>query len=364
LILWQLFELFFHQTRRFCQNIAPLPVIRYDSNSVKGAVLNQPDHLPQFPIYRVRFRFKTRTFGTLPKQCGSIIRGTLGKAMRDKSCIHPHWDCRDCECTGQCDYFAFWSPENRAQTQYFQNYTKYPRTYVVEPPLHYNRLEPGDTFEFNLVLMGDAISALPAWISAARLAGEYGFGRNRIKMSLQEISEANLFRDPGQPAVDIRTSHHFLRPPEPIYLNELLSVFFPDEPISFVKLTFLTPTRLLQRDAPADELRFYLVIQAILRRLSMLTELLDPTVSWYPDFSLYGALSDRILIYQDESRWSERHRYSGSQRQEHSIGGFEGFVVYTGPDLHVFMPLLYLACMVHIGKGAVFGNGRVELEYI
>jgi hypothetical protein len=331
---------------------------------VKGVVLKHEDRLPQFPIYRIRFRYKTSSFGSLPKHCGSIIRGVLGKAMHQNACIKHGWNCLDCPFQKQCVYFAFFGPENRAPSQFFENYTKYPRTYVIEPPLHFCRLEPGDAFEFNLVLMGAAISSLSSWVTAARIAGEYGFGRQRILMELKEISEANVFSEPGTSAIEIRGNHQFLSPPVPVYLNDLLTRFFPDEPVSFIKLQFLTPTRILQRDAPADEPRFYLVIQAILRRLSMLTELLDPNVNWYPDFSLYGKLSDRVVMYENACRWLERTRYSSAQQTEHSIGGFEGHVVYTGPDLNLFMPLLYLACMVHIGKGVVFGNGRVSLEYL
>lgn len=320
--------------------------------------------LPDFPVYRLRLRYQAGQFGVLPRDCGAILRGTLGRAMHDVYCVKRDEDCSECACRRQCPYARFFSPSNRAQNPYYEQYDKYPRSYIVEPPLHHSRLEPGDGFEFNLLLMGDSADDIRAWVSAARRAGELGFGRERTGMELREITDANLFGEPGKPIILIRNHQAIIQPPDPIRFNDLLDVFLPNEPLSFLKVTFLTPARFLQDHQPVRSLRFYLLVQSILRRLSMLSELFEPDAPWRPDFHLYGKLADRVITYHDGTEWRERHRWSGRQKREHDIGGLTGQIIYAGPEIHLFLPIFYFACIVHVGKGTVFGNGRMEIEFV
>lgn len=44
----------------------------------------------------------------------------------------------------------------------------------------------------------------------------------------------------------------------------------------------------------------------------------------------------------------------------HDMGGFVGAVTYEG-DLQEFMPLVILGQYTHVGKYAVWGNGRYEV---
>ncbi|MBN1296257.1 hypothetical protein JXA80_05720, partial [bacterium] len=143
--------------------------------------------LPGFPVIRLRFRYQAQVPGHLPWQCGAIIRGTLGRAMREVYCVVRDGECGYCGCREQCPYAMFWSEENRIPGGFFDRYRAYPRSYIIEPPLTGLRLEPGDAFEFNLILMGHGVNSVRAWVAAARRAGELGFGRDRIGMALREV---------------------------------------------------------------------------------------------------------------------------------------------------------------------------------
>jgi len=61
-----------------------------------------------------------------------------------------------------------------------------------------------------------------------------------------------------------------------------------------------------------------------------------------------------------EVRWVDWERFSTRQQREMNLGGIVGTVTYAG-EVAPFMPLLRLGELVHVGKAAVFGNGRYEI---
>lgn len=58
--------------------------------------------------------------------------------------------------------------------------------------------------------------------------------------------------------------------------------------------------------------------------------------------------------------WRDWQRYSNRQRTKMSLGGFVGDLELEG-DLAPFAPLLRSAEILHVGKGATFGLGKMEI---
>jgi hypothetical protein len=59
-------------------------------------------------------------------------------------------------------------------------------------------------------------------------------------------------------------------------------------------------------------------------------------------------------------RWVDWERYSACQDGRMKLGGFVGTATFEG-ELDVFMPLLRLGEVVHVGKGTAFGLGKYRL---
>ncbi|MCB1036939.1 MAG: CRISPR system precrRNA processing endoribonuclease RAMP protein Cas6, partial [Acidobacteria bacterium] len=56
------------------------------------------------------------------------------------------------------------------------------------------------------------------------------------------------------------------------------------------------------------------------------------------------------------------HRFSNRQQQRHRLQGLLGQITLAG-DLEPFLPLLQSAEILHVGKNATMGLGRVEVGW-
>ncbi len=103
-----------------------------------------------------------------------------------------------------------------------------------------------------------------------------------------------------------------------------------------------------------------MLIRNLLRRLSSLAYFHH---GWELDLDFTGLIERAagVRLVEDNTRWVNWERYSSRQDSKMNLGGVVGTVVYEG-DLDEFIPLLRLGELVHVGKGAVFGMGKYEME--
>ncbi|HIC93763.1 MAG TPA: CRISPR system precrRNA processing endoribonuclease RAMP protein Cas6, partial [Anaerolineae bacterium] len=126
-------------------------------------------------------------------------------------------------------------------------------------------------------------------------------------------------------------------------------------------LHFLTPTRLkyngrFLEDAPP----FHVVVRTLLRRISSLSYF-HCGRRWETDYRGWIERAQEVETETAEVRWVDWERYSTRQRQRMNLGGIRGRVTYAG-ELPPFLPLLRLGELIHVGKGATFGNGQYRME--
>ncbi|MGD9101410.1 MAG: CRISPR system precrRNA processing endoribonuclease RAMP protein Cas6, partial [Anaerolineae bacterium] len=131
-------------------------------------------------------------------------------------------------------------------------------------------------------------------------------------------------------------------------------------PADHITLTFLTPTRLkhnkrwVRQGPPFDAL-----VKTLLGRISSLSYF-HCGQRFETDFRGLIDRAASVRIAQNETRWEDWSRFSGRQKQRVRMGGLVGQVTYEG-ELRDYLPLLALGEWVHVGKGAVFGNGKYEV---
>jgi hypothetical protein len=70
--------------------------------------------------------------------------------------------------------------------------------------------------------------------------------------------------------------------------------------------------------------------------------------------------ADAVRVVEPNLRWKEWTRWSNRQQRQIDMGGYVGELTLEG-DLAPFAALLRTAEIVHVGKGATFGLGRVKL---
>jgi CRISPR/Cas system endoribonuclease Cas6 (RAMP superfamily) len=126
-----------------------------------------------------------------------------------------------------------------------------------------------------------------------------------------------------------------------------------------VTVRFLTPTLLKADGKLIERPEFHHLIKRLRDRINALAHFYcDDTLD--VDFKAFGERSEAVQTVRCRIRWEDRDRRSWKTGQSHDMGGFVGEVTYEG-DLKEFLPLLILGQYTHVGKYAVWGNGRYEL---
>ncbi|MER3424054.1 MAG: hypothetical protein C4293_13315, partial [Nitrospiraceae bacterium] len=125
-----------------------------------------------------------------------------------------------------------------------------------------------------------------------------------------------------------------------------------------VTVRFLTPTHLKADGTIVTRPDFHHVIKRLRDRINALAsfycnDALDI------DFKAFGKRAEAVRTVNCRARWEDRDRRSWKTGLTHDMGGFVGEVTYEGAPGE-FLPLLILGQFTHVGKYAVWGNGRHE----
>jgi hypothetical protein len=129
-------------------------------------------------------------------------------------------------------------------------------------------------------------------------------------------------------------------------------------PVSRVRVHFLTPTEL----KPADHPEFAVLFARLRDRISTLRALYG-TGPLEIDFRAMAERAAAIRISRCELQRVEAERLSRSTGQRHSLGGFIGVAEYEG-NLAEFVPYLEVARWTGVGRQTVWGKGEIAWESI
>lgn len=312
----------------------------------------------------------------LPPYKGSTLRGGFGKAFQKVVCSQRDQECHLCILKNTCPYSYIFETAPPPGGQILRKYENVPRPFVIEPPLETKtNYEPGEKLAFQLVLTGKSIAYLPYFIVIFRELGAMGIGKGRRKYSLDAINAVNLktgekssiYSGENQMVtnLDVTISGGELA----ALSNGELAALASGESITdsassneggkHLVIRFLTMTRLKfeQRFALVPE--FHIIIRNLLRRLSSISYF-HHGVELDVDFRGLIEKAQKVALVDQQIRWEDWERYSSRQDARMNMGGIVGQAVYEG-DWQEFWPMLKLAEQVHVGKGAVFGLGKVEV---
>ncbi len=285
----------------------------------------------------------------LPEFKGSSFRGAFGHAFRKVTCAVRQKDCHQCLLFDRCLYartFEDKKAKDRSATS--------PQPYLIEPPITDQTNFPADsTFDFNLLLFGQTNEYLPYYIYALEKMGALGIGRrknhsgpgtfyvNDVRMNGQSIYDPQV----QKLSVDLSLEDLKLELPEHSQKGR-------------IRVNIRTPLRVKHQNKLTDELPFFVLIKAALRRISMLFQEYG---SGEPDIDYPGLVSraKEVKTIISDLYWKEQKRYSGRQKNFMQFGGVLGYIEYEG-FISEYLPLLDLAQKLHLGKQTTFGLGSID----
>jgi len=227
---------------------------------------------------------------------------------------------------------------------------------------------------FGVVLFGRAIDSLPHFVVTLNELGRAGLGPSRTPFQIAEITA--LHPHGNQPLYDA-ARHEMHQPTRAITRASLLV----PRGISPGELTrtihFQTPTLLRAgsgvdssgRRIPARDIvgapPFGVLLRRLRDRLSSLCAFFGPEPWQRDDFGELGRLADEVELVASDTAWEHRSRRSTRTGRTHELSGFVGSATYrfpTASHLASLFPLLRYGELLHVGKHAVWGNGRFTLN--
>jgi len=314
-----------------------------------------PAEKPFLTFARFRFHLEVKPFMVLPPYKGAVFRGVFGAGLRRLVCMARDSDCQSCLLPEKCLYVALFEPPPPADYADAGKFRQAPRPYVLNPPLTTRQtFHPGDTLDFELVLLGPAIEALPYFIQLFHDQGRRGLGRERGRFALLRVDQVRDGKTQLIYEGASRTLYAWEPEPEP----ELVSGPGANQD-STVTLEFLTPLRLKEKGDLVTHLTFPLLWERLRQRLTLLAAFYG-NYDQKPNLSYLSALAETVRLQENRLSWYDWQRYSSRQRELMKLGGLKGSITFRG-DLRPFLPYLRLGELVNLGQGTTFGLGRYRL---
>ncbi|MDZ7360756.1 MAG: CRISPR system precrRNA processing endoribonuclease RAMP protein Cas6 [candidate division KSB1 bacterium] len=376
--------------------------------------LSIPGHgaysLPPLPCLRLRFSLVPRQEAFLPSFKGSLLRGAFGHALRRTVCVMgPQQPCPTCMLRKQCVHprlFETLIEPDEPVPRFLRGLPTAPRPYIFEPFDEQRLYRPGESLRFDLILIGRATELHPFAIFAVSQMAESGLGFKRIPFQLDKvlwqkaIEKAQVASKKWQVANgkwQVAKSKEQTEKNKQKTANEKLQLASEQEiedewrllydgatkrlletptpqllttshitnsalSLATCHLRFLTPTRLKFNNTLTIDFSFRMLVFKMIRRVLELAHFHVPGVAIDWEFHPLLVAADAVKIVHRDLRWMDWERRSNRQKTEMLMGGFVGEMVLEG-DLSPFVDLLRTCEVVHVGKGCVFGNGKIEANF-
>jgi hypothetical protein len=311
--------------------------------------------LPSIPYLRLRFSLRSLGQAHLPSYKGSLLRGAFGHALRSAACaMGPTQPCESCRLRRACLYTRLFETFIEDEPPPFlRGLPTSPRPYIVEPLGDEGQLPPGGPLEFDLLLIGQAVDLQPYALLAVERMAANGLGRDRHRFAVDRVRW--LTPDGGWSEACTSAKGKARLTPAPVLPPP------PSPSPSRAVLRFLTPTRIKFRDHLAESIGLRALVFAMLRRTLELAHfhVSGADIDW--NFRSLLDHASTLRLATSDLHWHDWQRYSNRQQTKMSLGGFIGTLEIEG-DLAPLWPLFRTAEILHVGKGATFGLGKLAIE--
>jgi len=307
--------------------------------------------LESITFIRVRVIFEAVDPIGLPVYKGSAFRGCLGETLHYEVCNQRDVKCAVCRERFGCPFSRLYNSYVADDHPHHGKYSKSPHPYIIDPlPGSKTNINPGETFGFDLTLIGTSIELLPLLLRVFYRMGETGIGKGRgwfKPIELRTLTRAMTY----EPLP-------YFGQPEPISLSTI------DEPRLDHRITINleNPLRLKENGTllttPPE---FGFLVSRLAQRIGLLAHFHcgapwpEPEIESLPK-------TTNIHISKANVQKADWRRYSGTQDTKMNFDGITGEITYEGDGLNDWMPLLMLGSWLHAGSTATFGLGKYSIS--
>ncbi|MCI5168147.1 MAG: hypothetical protein D3903_19175, partial [Candidatus Electrothrix sp. GM3_4] len=145
---------------------------------------------PKLIVAEYRFTFTAYDPLTLPVFSDPLRRSVFGLALHQQSCIAPKADCVECMLRHQCDFAFFIKGPRPPEAEMMRKVGTVPLPHIFHSDQTGEAsISSRGQFTHGLVLAGAACKRLPAVIRAMEKSGQLGFGSDRARAQLVQVSQ-------------------------------------------------------------------------------------------------------------------------------------------------------------------------------
>ncbi len=241
------------------------------------------------------------------------------------------------------------------------------RGYTVTPPIPTRDcIQPGDTFNMGITLLGEGLEFLPYFVLAMNEVGRVGVGPGRGKFSLHSIVALNPLTQEIESV--LTPDDNLVRVPRLIVTWDDVTRKVAEIAAALrthnnqLTVRFLTPLRLHEQDNLFRIPDFSVFFRRLLFRTDELgRQLAGQERRGREDLAHLNTLADQVRLVSSQTKWHELWSWSGRKQDQTPLGGLVGTATYWTAEWQELLPWLLLGQGVQAGKYASKGHGVFEL---
>ena len=311
----------------------------------------------RLPVSRLSITMEATEDCLLPSFTGSLLRGMFGHSLRRVFCMTGRRECTECPAINSCLYNSIFQEERNVPV--FPGGRFPPRPYIINAPQG-GTFRKGDSLEWGFTVCGPFASHIPSFILAFQIMAQKGLGARRNPFKLTRVRDSlngTLIYSANADHDDQKEENAFEREKLNWQIKELKEILKAPENIperAEILFRFASPARFTAGGKHLYRLNGPDFLTAVRRRYELM-------------HLHYGEL-DREDIKTDESfrlialeeNTVRRGRYSNRQGRALEMRGLLGLYRLEGAD-RALQNLLRAMTVLHAGKSAGFGMGRLEI---
>lgn len=306
------------------------------------------------PAVKLVFHIKALASGHMPYYAGSVLRGMIGKEIRNLSCVNKDAQCEHCPYIRNCAYGKLFEPLSSVfapELTKTQLYLTPP--FVIEAPFFpEQQWEKDEIKPFQLIIFGDALHYIHYFIESLFFIAETGLGKQRIPFVIERIEQ---YLENGE---TVKLLHD-----DTVLYDRLQETNFSWETeqncINKILINIETPLRIQEEGQIVRGFNVELFLKNCERRLQFFKKaygiVLECSNAGFSHFA------NNIKMTHKHIAWTDWERYSSRNKKTMNLGGILGSFQLEGGVLTSVLPLLQFASFAHIGKQTVFGLGKFTI---
>ena len=228
------------------------------------------------------------------------------------------------------------------------------KPYMIIPPeisVPQTIVQQGEKINFEFLLFGNASKYASSLILALEHIQHFGLGAYRYPFCLSEIVNSYFQRLIWKNGVFYKQG-----------MNTAVVPILELEKVTGAVIKICTPLRIRHGGKMVKSISFETLIRNITNRIKMITERYGGWIDC-SEAERIQTLAAQVQIVKEDVRVKPMARYSNRAGRKMDFSGIIGELEYKG-DLTPFVPWLYGAQRLHVGRNTTFGMGKIQVYFI